>query len=158
MNERLNKSLLFMEKNWHMPDSVFERVSHPCMSAIRTIFLMAHQFSRTESRVWNADLLWRSIYHALLLIDFTCFDKILFCGPGSNPHCIIPGLRKGGGKEKKSEVIFAWQEDSGLGRGLVVGVGVLIVGVNHSLPSNLPLSLRLDRGILVYIQIAFGIT
>lgn len=46
----------------------------------------------------------------------------------------------------------------GLGRGLVVGVGVLIVGVNHSLPSNLPLSVRLDREILVYIQIAFGIT
>lgn len=75
---------------------------------------MAHQFSRTESRVWNAGLLWRSIYHALLLTDFTCFDKILFCGPSSNPHCIIPGPRRG----EKSEVIFTWQEDSGLGGGL----------------------------------------
>lgn len=37
MNGRLNKSLLFRE-NWHMPDSVFERVSDPCMTAIRTIF------------------------------------------------------------------------------------------------------------------------
>lgn len=67
---------------------------------------MAHQFSRTESRVWNAGLLWRSIYHALLLIDFTCFDKILFCGPSSNPHCIIPGLRKGGGKEKNQRLFL----------------------------------------------------
>ncbi len=81
MNGHLNKSPLFTETNWHMPDSVFERFSDPCMSAIRTIillfiFLVAHQFSRTERRVWNSGLLWRSIYHALLLIDFTCFDKI----------------------------------------------------------------------------------
>jgi len=56
---------------------------------------MAHQFSRTESRVWNAGALWRSIYHALLLIDFSCFDKIVLCGSSSNPHYIIPGLRGG---------------------------------------------------------------
>lgn len=108
MNGCLNKSPLFTEKNWRMPDSVFERVSDPCMSAIRTFFLMVPQFSRTESRVWNSGLLWRSIYHALLLIDFTCFDKILFCGPSLNSHCIIPGPRK----KKKSEVIFTWQEVS----------------------------------------------
>lgn len=48
MNGCLNKSLLFREKNWHMPDSVFERVSDPCMTAIRTIFLMVHQYSRME--------------------------------------------------------------------------------------------------------------
>lgn len=114
---------------------------------------MVPQFSRTESRVWNSGLLWRSIYHALLLIDFTCFDKILFCGLSSNPHCIIPGPRKG----KNAEVIFAWQEDSGLGRGFVVGVVVLIVGVNPSSLSDLALRFRLDDWILVYIQIVFGI-
>lgn len=38
MNGCLNKSPLFTEKNWRMPDSVFERVSDPCMSAIRTFF------------------------------------------------------------------------------------------------------------------------
>lgn len=114
---------------------------------------MAHKFSRTESRVWNSGLLWRSIYHALVLIDFTCFDKILFCGLSSNPHCIIPGPRKG----KNAEVIFAWQEDLGLGRGIVVGVVVLIVGVNPSVLSNLALRFRLDGWILVYIQIVFGI-
>lgn len=147
MNGHLNKSPLFTETNWHMPDSVFERVSDPCMSAIRTIFFMAHQFSKTESRVWNSGLLWRSIYHALLLIDFTCFDKISFCGPSSNPHCIIPGPRKG----KNAEVIFAWQKDSGLGWGFVVRVVVLIVRVNPSSLSNLALRFRLDRWILVYI-------
>lgn len=115
---------------------------------------MAHQFSRTESRVWNAGLLWRSIYHALLLTDFTCFDKILFCGPSSNPHCIIPGPRRREKKKKKFHLAGGFW----IGRGLVVGVGVLIVGVNHSSLSDLALSVRRDRWILVYIQTAFGIT
>lgn len=54
----------------------------PAWSQLK-LFLMLCWFSEPERLVRNAASPWRSLYYALLLIDFICFDKILFCGPSS---------------------------------------------------------------------------
>ncbi len=78
MNGHLNKIPLFTEMNWHMPDSVFERVSDPCMSAIRTIILLLFFFSGTpvfqdrepslEFRLAVDTYLSRAVTHRLYLL------------------------------------------------------------------------------------------
>lgn len=156
MNERLNKSLLFMEKNWHMPDSVFERVSEPCMSAIRTIFFNGEPVFQDREPRLECGLAVEKYLSCAVTHRLTYFDKNLFCGPSSNPHHIIPGPRKGRGRRIRG--YFRLAGGYWIGRGLVCRLGVLIVGVNHSSLSDFALRLRLDCWILVYIQIAFGIT
>lgn len=77
MNGYLNNSLFSLRRTGRRQIVSLKKFQ---ISVILKLFLMAHNISRTERQVWNADLLWRTTYHVLLLKNSLPLTRFYFVG------------------------------------------------------------------------------